>query len=144
MALSAPYLARTGDRDGSDWSPESSRRARAFALWAALRSLGRRGVADLVEACCRHAARLAELLAAEPDVAVLNVVVLNQVLLRVGDDDARTRAVAQALQAEGAVWLGTTTWQGRTALRVSFSDHATGDDELALAVEALRRAVRRS
>ncbi len=144
MALSAPYLARTGDRDGSDWSPESSRRARAFAVWAALRSLGRRGVADLVEACCRHAARLAELLAAEPDVAVLNAVVLNQVLLRVGDDDARTRAVAQALQAEGAVWLGTTTWQGQTALRVSFSDHATGDDDLALAVEALRRAVRRS
>jgi glutamate/tyrosine decarboxylase-like PLP-dependent enzyme len=141
MALSAAYLARTGNRDGSDWTPESSRRARAFAVWAALRSLGRSGVADLVEDCCRHARMFAELLGEEPAVEILNDVVLNQVLVRVGDDDDRTARVAAAVQAEGQTWLGTTRWQGRTALRISVSDHATTSDHVATAVAAVRRAI---
>lgn len=143
MTLTASYLARTGARDGSDWTPESSRRARAFTLWAGLRSLGRDGVADLVERCCRHATTLATALAAEPGVEVLNDVVLNQVLLHVGDED-RTRAVAAAIQAEGRVWLGTTVRRGVPALRVSFSDHATTDDDVAVAVDAIGAAVRSS
>lgn len=141
MALSASYLARSGDRDGSDWTPESSRRARAFAVWAALRSLGRSGVENLVERCCRHAQHFADLLSAHEDVTVLNDVVLNQVLLRVGDD-ARTRAVAAAVQAEGATWLGTTTWRGQTALRFSVSDQATAEADVEAAAAAVLRAAR--
>ena len=144
MSLSASYLARTGARDGTDWTPESSRRARAFALWAGLRSLGRDGVADLVERCCRHAERLAASLAADPDVEVLNDVVLNQVLLRIGDDDERTRAVAAAVQAAGRIWLGTTVRHGVTAIRVSVSDHATTEADVDVAVDAIRQAVRHS
>jgi glutamate/tyrosine decarboxylase-like PLP-dependent enzyme len=141
MALSAAYLARTGTRDGTDWTPESSRRARVFAVWAALRSLGRSGVADLVEDCCRHARMFAELLGEEPAVEILNDVVLNQVLVRVGDDDDRTARVAAAVQAQGQTWLGTTQWQGRTAVRISVSDHATTSAHVTMAVGAVRRAI---
>jgi glutamate/tyrosine decarboxylase-like PLP-dependent enzyme len=142
MTMSASYLARTGARDGTDWTPESSRRARAFALWAGLRSLGRDGVAELVERCCRHASSLATALVAEPGVEVLNEVVLNQVLVRVGDEE-RTRAVATAIQAEGRVWLGTTVRHGVPALRVSVSDHATTEADVDVAVDAILAAVRR-
>lgn len=141
MALSAAYLARSGGRDGSDWSPESSRRARVFTVWAALRSLGREGVADLVDRCCAYARRIATALEAEPGVRVLNDVVLNQVLVSVGDE-VRTREVAAAIQAEGVVWLGTTVWQGTPALRISVSDHATGESEVEAVVAAIRRALR--
>jgi glutamate/tyrosine decarboxylase-like PLP-dependent enzyme len=140
MTLSAAYLARTGSRDGSDWTPESSRRARVFPVWAALRSLGRQGVSDLVERCCAHARRFAEILEADDDVTVLNDVVLNQVLVRVGDDDDRTRAVAATVQAEGATWLGTTVWQGNVALRISVSDQATDDHDVTTAARAVLRA----
>ncbi|SNR48056.1 Glutamate or tyrosine decarboxylase [Haloechinothrix alba] len=142
MGLSAAYLARGGGRDGSDWSPESSRRARVFAVWAALRSLGRSGVAEMVRTCCAHARRCAELLASYEGITVLNDVVLNQVLIRVGDDDARTRAVAEAVQVEGATWLGTTTWRGSTAIRISVSDHATTHEHIDEAVRAVLRAAR--
>jgi glutamate/tyrosine decarboxylase-like PLP-dependent enzyme len=141
MKLSAAYLARTGSRDGTDWTPESSRRARVFPVWAAVRSLGRAGVADLVERSCAQARRFGEILAADDEVDVLNDVVLNQVLVRVGDDDERTRSVAAAVQAEGATWLGTTVRHGKVALRISVSDHATDDEDVALAADAVLRAV---
>jgi glutamate/tyrosine decarboxylase-like PLP-dependent enzyme len=141
MSLSAAYLARTGSRDGTDWTPESSRRARVFAVWAALRSLGRSGVAGLVERSCAQARRFAELLSADGEVTVLNDVVLNQVLARVGDDDDRTRKVAAAVQTEGVTWLGTTVRDGQVALRISVSDHATGDEDVARAADAVLRAV---
>ena len=141
MSLTASYLARTGSRDGTDWTPESSRRARAFAIWAAIRSLGSTGVAEMVERCCDHAVRFAALLAEHPDLTVLNDVVINQALVRVADDDERTREVAAAVQREGAVWLGTTVWQGRTALRVSVSDHATTAADVERAVESVLHAV---
>ena len=141
MRLSADYLARTGSRDGTDWTPESSRRARAFPVWAALRSLGRAGVANLVERCCAQARRFAEILSTNDEVAILNDVVLNQVLVRIGDDDERTRAVAAAVQASGVTWLGTTVRQGKTALRISVCDHATDDADVAAAAEAVLRAV---
>jgi glutamate/tyrosine decarboxylase-like PLP-dependent enzyme len=140
MRLSADYLASDGSRNGSDWTPESSRRARAFAVHAALRSLGRRGVARLVERSCAQARRAAEALAADPDLAVLNDVTLNQVLVRVGDDDERTRAVAAAVQRGGRTWFGTTIWQGRAAIRISVSDHATDDGAIDALVAALRAA----
>ena len=143
MTLSAPYLARTGDRDGADWTPESSRRARAFPLWTALRTLGRAGVAELVERSCAQARRFAELLAADSEVTVLNDVVLNQVLVRIGDNDERTRAVAETVQAGGIAWLGTTVRDGRTALRISVSDHATDDAAIAAAADAVLNAVHR-
>ncbi|QGK72314.1 aminotransferase class V-fold PLP-dependent enzyme [Allosaccharopolyspora coralli] len=141
MTLSASYLARTGDRDGADWTPESSRRARAFAVWAALRSLGRSGVADMVDTSCAQARRIARTLAADEDVEILNDVVLNQVLARVGGDDDRTRGVAAAVQAEGSTWLGTTVRNGVTALRISVSDHATNDEDVRVVTDAVLRAV---
>ena len=97
MSLSAAYLARTPQepREPMDWTPESSRRARGFAVYAALRSLGRQGVADLVDRCCRLARRFADRLSTEPTIHILNDVALNQVLVRVvpasGDADAATR-----------------------------------------------------
>lgn len=139
LALHAPYLIRSAGnpRDGSDWTVESSRRARVFALWAALRSLGRRGVAEMVDRCCDHAQRFATALADRPGFEVLNDVVLNQVLVRIGDDDERTRAVARAVQQGGEAWLGETTWHGIVALRISVSDYSTTSGDVDRAVEAI-------
>ncbi|HEU4488902.1 MAG TPA: pyridoxal-dependent decarboxylase [Actinomycetota bacterium] len=139
MSVRAPYLVRgsNGAREGSDWTPESSRRARAFAVWAALRSLGRAGVAELIERCCEHARCFAETLSKEEDLEVLNEVVLNQVLVRVGDDDARTKATAVLVQESGEAWLGATTWGGRAALRISVSDQATTSDDVDRASAAI-------
>jgi glutamate/tyrosine decarboxylase-like PLP-dependent enzyme len=144
MTLSAAYLTRTGSRDGTDWTFESSRRARAFAVWAALRSLGRTGVGNLVERCCVQARRFAEILSTNDEVAILNDVVLNQVLVRIGDDDERTRAVAATVQASGVTWLGTTVWQSKTALCISVCDHATDDADVAAAAQVVLRAVARN
>ena len=113
MAVAASYLQRSDGRSPADWVPESSRRARGFAVWAALRSLGRRGVTDLVERCCDHAQAFAELLAVEPGAEILNDVVLNQVLVRFGDDDETTQEVVRRVQEDGTCWLGGTIWQGR-------------------------------
>ncbi|GAA3384830.1 pyridoxal phosphate-dependent decarboxylase family protein [Cryptosporangium minutisporangium] len=139
MRLAADYLVRDGERHGSDWTPESSRRARAFAVYAALRSLGRLGVAQLVERSCAQARQIAETLAADDDVEVLNEVTLNQVLIRLGDDE-RTRRAAAAIQRDGATWLGTTSWQGRVAIRISVSDYATDDAAIETLVAALRES----
>jgi glutamate/tyrosine decarboxylase-like PLP-dependent enzyme len=142
MTLAASYLARAdGGRDGTDWTPESSRRARAFATWAALRSLGRDGVGAMVARCCDHTRRFVELLADEPEVALGNEVVLNQALVRIADDDARTLAVAAEVQREGTIWLGTTVRHGVTSLRISVSDHATTDEDIEVAAAAVRRAI---
>ena len=142
MALHAPYLVRDQDssRNGTDWTPESSRRARAFAIWAALRSLGRKGVADMIERCCEHALRFASQLSGFPDVEILNDVVLNQVLVRFGNDDERTRGAAAVLQRDGAAWFGDTVWHGRVALRISVSDHATTTADVDRAVAEIAAA----
>jgi glutamate/tyrosine decarboxylase-like PLP-dependent enzyme len=124
FSASAAYLP-TGARDAMDWTPESSRRARSFAIWAALRSLGREGVAEMVERCCACARRFAELLSVQDGVEVLNDVVLNQVLVRFADDDATTDAVVAAVQAEGTCWMGPTAWRARRAMRISVSNWAT-------------------
>jgi glutamate/tyrosine decarboxylase-like PLP-dependent enzyme len=141
FSASAAYLP-TGARDAMDWTPDSSRRARAFPIWAALRSLGRDGVAELVERCCACARRFAEVLDAQEGVDVLNDVVLNQVLVRFDDDDAATDAVVAAVQAEGTCWMGPTTWRGRRAMRISVSNWATTVDDVERSCAAILAAAR--
>jgi glutamate/tyrosine decarboxylase-like PLP-dependent enzyme len=125
----APYLIAKGDtREQIDWNPEHSRRARAFPVYAAIRSLGRTGIADLVDRCCRHARRFAaglEELGAE----VLNDVELNQVLFRFATDE-ETNDVLRGVQESGEAWMGGTTWDGREAIRVSVSNWLTSDDDV--------------
>jgi glutamate/tyrosine decarboxylase-like PLP-dependent enzyme len=147
-AIGASYLvaAESGERDGSDWVPELSRRARGFTVYAALRSLGRRGVAALVERCCARARQMAGLLAAADGVAILNEVALNQVLVRCtpaggGDADAFTREVIRRVQADGTCWLGGTTWNGGAAMRISVSHWATSVDDVARSAAAILRCL---
>lgn len=145
MTVQAVYLIQDGGeqrvRDQVDWVPEFSRRARGFAVYAALRSLGRSGLADLVERCCEQARRFGDRIAEVPGVEVVNEVVLNQVLFRF-ENDERTDAALATVQASGDVWLSGTTWDGRKAIRVSVSNWRTDDEETDLVVEAFRRAVR--
>jgi glutamate/tyrosine decarboxylase-like PLP-dependent enzyme len=145
MSLAAAAYLPPHDPDrrtGYDWAPEASRRARAFAAWAALRSLGRRGTADLVEGCCALARRMAERLAAEPGVAVLNDVVLNQVLVRFGDDDGVTAEVIRRVQDEGTCWAGGSTWHGRAVMRISISSWATTEADVDASADAIIAAAR--
>jgi len=144
MAMQAAYLVRTGEdeRSNGDWVPEASRRARGLAVYAALRSLGSTGVAALVERCCALARRMAAALEPEPAIAVLNDIVLNQVLVRIGDDDAATEATVTAVQRDGTCWLGGTRWQGRAAMRISVSNWATTDDDVDRSADAIRAAAR--
>jgi glutamate/tyrosine decarboxylase-like PLP-dependent enzyme len=148
MTLGAEYYVETqgGERDNYNWTPESSRRARGFTVLAALRSLGRSGVIDLVERNSAHARRMAERLSAGPGVRILNDVVLNQTLVRFeadGDDpdgsggDRRTRAVIDAVQRDGTCWLGGTTWSGRAAMRISVSGWRTTDDDIERSADAI-------
>jgi glutamate/tyrosine decarboxylase-like PLP-dependent enzyme len=146
MGVHASYLVQSEDRerDEMDWNPDFSRRARGFPVYAALRSLGRSGVTDLVDRCCAHARRFAEALAQEPGVEVLNEVVLNQVLVRFldpgGDHDARTRTVVKAVQEDGTCWLGGTLWQGKAAMRISVSNWSTTAEDVDRSVAAILRA----
>ena len=149
LSKRAAYLvpADGSERDNHDFTPESSRRARGFALYAALRSLGREGVADLVARCCRLAARLAAQLGAHAGVRVLNQVVLNQVLVRfeppnAGDADAFTRAVIARIQREGTCWASGTRWQGREALRFSVSNWSTTEADIDRSAQAVLAAAR--
>jgi glutamate/tyrosine decarboxylase-like PLP-dependent enzyme len=142
MATSAAYLLASGtNREGWEYVLDSSRRARGFALYAALRSLGRHGVRDLVERCCALARRMADALAAVPDVRVLNDVTLNQVLVRFGDDDERTRDVIRRVQESGEAWMGGTTWQGAAAMRISVSGWQTTEADIDRTVSAIRSAM---
>jgi len=149
MSLSAAYLLRSADepREPMDWVPESSRRARGFAVYAALRSLGRTGVADLVERCCRLARRFAERLQQEPSIRILNEVVLNQVLVRVvppsGDADAATQAALKLVQDERVCWLGGSRWHDMEAMRISVSNWSTTDADIDRSAESIIRAARR-
>ena len=152
MTLGAEYYIETdgGERDNYNWAPESSRRARGFAVLAALRSLGRSGLVDLVERDCAHARRFAERLAAGPRVSILNEVVLNQVLVRFegaaadtdgSAGDARTRAVIAAVQRDGTCWLSGTTWAGRAAMRVSVSGWQTTTEDIERSAAAILRCL---
>jgi glutamate/tyrosine decarboxylase-like PLP-dependent enzyme len=138
ISYTASYLVGSGTVPGaSDFTAESSRRARGFAVWAALRELGRDGVADLVERCCRLARRFAGGLAAA-GVEVANDVVLNQVLVSFGDD-ARTDRVIDAIQRDGTCWMGGTTWRGRRLMRISVSNYSTTEADVDRSIAAILR-----
>jgi glutamate/tyrosine decarboxylase-like PLP-dependent enzyme len=128
MAMSAAYLPESAVREPMHHTPDSSRRSRGMDVWAAYESLGRTGLAALVERCCRHAAHMAARLRAAGH-EVLNDVALNQVLVAFGDDD-RTNGVIAAVQAAGVCWCGGTRWQGRDAMRISVSSWATTDEDV--------------
>ncbi len=145
MGAHAAYLIESaGPPDPVELVPEFSRRARGVPVYAALRSLGRSGVADLVERDCAHARRFAAELSAVDGVAVLNEVVLNQVLVRFEDDDATTRRVVDELLAERKVYMGPSVFKGRAAMRISVSGWQTTDADVAFSVEAVRRALDRA
>ena len=154
LTARASYLLESGGmgRDGLDWVPEASRRARAFPVYAALKTLGRHGVAQMVERCCRLARRMADALRAEPSASILNEVTLNQVLVRFeppggGDGDALTRAVIAAVQQEGTCWLGGARWHDREVMRISVSNWSTSEadvDRSAAAILAAARALEAS
>jgi glutamate/tyrosine decarboxylase-like PLP-dependent enzyme len=144
MAFTAAYLTGHGgaaERAPSDYVPESSRRARGFATWAALRELGTDGVAAIVERCCVLARRFADQLDALDGVTIGNDVVLNQVLVNFGDD-ARTDALVDAVQREGTCWMGATTWHGRRYMRISVSNWRTTEADVDRSVDAIAKLMR--
>ena len=139
MSVRASYLEQADTdvaRDQMDWVPEFSRRARGFPIYAAIRALGREGITAMVERCCDHATRFAELLGVE----TLNDVVLNQVLVRFGDDDALTQATVKGVQEDGTCWLSGTVWQGKAAMRISVSNWQTSDEDVERSVGAILEA----
>ena len=143
MSVQASYLEQTDPdqaRDPIDWTPEFSRRARGFPIYAAIRALGSEGIAELVERCSRHAACFAELLGAEPGVEILNDVVLNQVLVRFDDDDALTQATVKGVQEDGTCWLSGTVWRGQAAMRISVCNWRTTDDDVKRSAAAILEA----
>jgi glutamate/tyrosine decarboxylase-like PLP-dependent enzyme len=140
LSLEAAYLAASSLREPMHWTPESSRRARGVEVWAAIKSLGAAGIADLVERTCRHAKRFASALT-EAGYEIINDVVINQVMVSFGSDEA-TRAVMAAIQQDGTCWCGGTVWHGRTAMRISVSSWATTDADVELSIAAILNAAR--
>jgi glutamate/tyrosine decarboxylase-like PLP-dependent enzyme len=141
MSYSASYLVGSGaasDFTLGDLVPESSRRARGFAVWAALRQLGRGGVAELVDRSCSLARRMGERLSAG-GATIHNDIVLNQVLVGLGTDDAHVERVVQAVQQDGTCWLGGTTWRGQRLVRVSVSNWTTTEADIDRSAEAILR-----
>jgi len=138
LSAQAAYLVQSEQREPWQYTPELSRRARGVEIWAALRSLGRKGLAEMIERNCAQARRFAAGLR-DAGYEVLNDVVLNQVLVSFGDD-AITRRVVQRIQEDGTCWVGGTVWQGRTAMRISVSSWATTDDDVDASLAAMRRA----
>jgi glutamate/tyrosine decarboxylase-like PLP-dependent enzyme len=163
MSMQASYFAQgaADERDPFDYNPEASRRARGLPIYAALRSLGRSGVAELIERCCALARRFADELAADSRVEVLNEVVLNQVLVRFiapggsggvppgidtapdGDHDAYTRQVLAAVQRDGTCWMTGTTWHGMAAMRISVSNWSTDEADVDRSVQAVLNCLTR-
>lgn len=141
MSISAAYYGPVSAREPMQWCPESSRRARGVEVWAALRSLGRRGVAELVENCCGHAQAFARGLS-DAGYEVLNEVVLNQVLVSFGDDETTDRTI-EGIQGDGTCWCGGTIWKGRRAMRISVSSWATTNADVARSLAAVLRVAAR-
>jgi glutamate/tyrosine decarboxylase-like PLP-dependent enzyme len=140
MSVNAAYLVEGETREPHHYVPDFSRRARGVEVWAALRSLGHSGLADMVERTCRHAARFAEGLA-DAGYDILNEVALNQALVSFGDAET-TRRVIAAIQQEGTCWAGGTVWQGQTAMRISVSSWATTEEDVERSLEAMIRVAR--
>lgn len=149
MGAHASYLVHStegGRPDEMDWVPEFSRRARGFPVYAAIRSLGRSGIVDMVERFCLLARRFATGLARSPDVRVLNEVVFNQVLVRFmdedGEHDARTRSIVSGVQQDGTCWLSGSTWQGNSVMRISVCNWSTTEEDVDRSVDAILRVAR--
>jgi glutamate/tyrosine decarboxylase-like PLP-dependent enzyme len=141
MSYTAAYLegqSDGADRAPSDYVPESSRRARGFATWAALRELGQQGLAELVERCCALARRFGEQLAEVEGVEIGNEIILNQVLVSFGSDERTDRVIA-AVQRDGTCWMGGTTWRGRRFMRISVSNWSTTEEDVDRSFAAIRR-----
>ncbi|HEY8796013.1 MAG TPA: aminotransferase class V-fold PLP-dependent enzyme [Gemmatimonadaceae bacterium] len=134
-AVSAAYLVQGAEREPAEYTPELSRRARGVDIWAAMSSLGRSGIAELIERNCLQAARFASGLR-DAGFEILNDVVLNQVLVSFGDDET-TRRVIAAVQSDGTCWCGGTVWHGRAAMRISVSSWATTDDDVEQSLAAI-------
>jgi glutamate/tyrosine decarboxylase-like PLP-dependent enzyme len=152
MRLGAAYYVETegAERDNYNWVPESSRRARGFSIYATLRSLGKQGLAALIDRCSNHARRMARHLVEIDGAVILNDVVLNQVLVRFAPEgvdpnlpgeaaDALTRDVIRRVQLDGTCWLGGTTWHGFAAMRVSVSGWNTTAEDIDRSAEAIER-----
>jgi glutamate/tyrosine decarboxylase-like PLP-dependent enzyme len=142
LSTAASYLVQGGSGapyDALDWVPEFSRRARGVTVYAALRELGRDGVADLIATACACARRFAAQLVTVPGVEILHDVVLNQVLVRFGGSDDVTRAVVDAVQRDGTCWVGATVWQGQAAMRISVSNWQTTFADVDASVAAMLR-----
>jgi len=141
MGMQGDYLIRSGELEPLDKVPESSRRARAVPVWAVLRSLGRDGVAEMVEEFCRHAQRFADAVREIPGAEVLNDVVFTQVCVSFGGDE-RTGAVVEAMMRDGTAWMSGSRWRDRAVLRIAVSNWSTTDEDVERSIEALDRAAR--
>jgi glutamate/tyrosine decarboxylase-like PLP-dependent enzyme len=140
FALSAGYLPPEATLEAMHHTPQSSQRARQIEIWAVLRTLGRSGMAELVSNSCQSARRIADGLT-KGGLTVLNDIVLNQVIVVAGDDEATARLIG-AVQADGTCWCGPTTWRGRHAMRVSVSGWNTEDDDIDRSIAAILRCAR--
>ena len=143
MSITAEYLVTDSThRNPSDFTPELSRRARGIDIWAALRTLGRSGLATMIDRNCQLARRFADGFR-DAGFEILNEVVLNQVLVRFGDD-AMTRRIIDAIQLEGTCWCGVTVWQGHTAMRISVSNWSTSETDVDQSLQAMLRIARQT
>jgi glutamate/tyrosine decarboxylase-like PLP-dependent enzyme len=145
MFYTADYLVGQGEgsvRAPSDFVPESSRRARGFVTWAALRGLGRRGLSELIERCCALARRFGERLGELDGVTIANEIVLNQVLVDFGSDELTDRVI-EGIQRDGTCWMGGTRWHGRRLMRIAVSNWRTTEDDVDRSVDAIRRILDR-
>jgi glutamate/tyrosine decarboxylase-like PLP-dependent enzyme len=148
MLIAASYLPEGDVRHPADYVPELSRRARGFATWAMIRALGREGIAQMVSRHCALARRMAERLAAAPDVEIMNEVVLDQVAVRLGTDldgeraDALTQKTIKRIQREGECFLGGAHWRGRWIVRISVIGADTTEADIDRSAEAILSAWR--
>jgi glutamate/tyrosine decarboxylase-like PLP-dependent enzyme len=140
MSITAAYLSNSARREPGDYGPEMSRRARGVPLWAALLSLGRAGIAELIDRTCGHAQTFSRRLR-DLGYEILNDVVINQVLVSFGSPEM-TRRVIAGIQEDGVCWCGATEWQGRTAMRISVSSWATTAEDVDKAIDAIHRVAR--
>ena len=146
MTVRASYFSAEDDaRHAIDWTPEWSRRARALPAYAALRSLGKNGLAELVEGCARHARRLVEGIGALDGAEIVFESLMNQGLLRFlaedGDHDRRTDAVIERIQEAGVTWFGGSTWKGRRVMRVIVLSYRTTSQDVERAIDSVREVV---
>ena len=135
MSATAAYLPEISMREPFQYVPEMSRQARGIAVWAALKSLGKNGLAELIEKNCRQAKRFAEGLQ-QAGFLILNEVELNQVLVNFGDAET-TNNIIKKIQEEGTCWCGGTTWHGKPAMRISVSSYATTDEDVERSLEVM-------